>query len=100
MSRIEIPAEAKEIPFEAFSRAESPTAANAHKRLFGKTRELRYRVVLGQSGGAQASTVVTAETGDEAAEMALAKYPGWKVTNVSPAGDEYRSTDDFAAEAA
>ena len=95
--RIEVPGEAKEISYEAFARPQSPTAANAHNRLFGKSGAMPYRVILGQSGGALNSTVVTAETGDEAAELALAKFPGWKVTNVTPAGDEYRSTDDFAA---
>ncbi len=97
MSKVEIPAEATEIPYEAFARQPSPTAANAHNRLFGKSGAIRYRVVLGQSGGALTSTVVTAETGDDAADAALAKHPGWKVTNVAPATDEYRSTDDFAA---
>lgn len=95
--RVEIPNEAREIPFEAFARPVSPTAASAHNRIFPDSGEIRYRVILGQSGGALNSTVVTAATGDRAAEMALAKFPGWKVTNVAPATDEYRSTDDFAA---
>lgn len=99
MSKAPIPAEAREIPFEAFARRESETAANATKRLFPKSGAMDYRVVLGQSGGALTQTVVNAETGDEAAEKALAKFPGWKVTNVAPAGSEYRSTDDFAGQA-
>ena len=49
---------------------------------------MRYRVVLGQSGGGMNATVVTADTGDEAATAALTKFPGWKVINVSPATDE------------
>lgn len=98
MSKAPIPAEAREIPFEAFARKESETAANASKRLFGKSGAMKYRVVLGQSGGAMTSTVVEAETGDDAADMALVKNPGWKVTNVAPATDEIRQTDDFAGQ--
>lgn len=97
MAKIEVPAEATEIPYEAFARRESDTAANAHKRLFGKSGAINYRVVLGQSGGAMTHTAITAETGDDAADGALRKFPGWKVINVTPATDEFRSTDDFAA---
>lgn len=97
MSRIAIPSEAREIPFEAFARAESPTAANATKRLYSKSGAINYRVVLGLSGGGMTNTVVNAETGDDAAEGALRKFPGYKVINVTPAGDEFRSVDDFAA---
>lgn len=97
MSKVPVPAEAREISFEAFARPVSPTAASAHNRIFGKSGAMNYRVVLGQGGGALTSCVVNAETGDDAADKALAKYPGWKVTNVAPATDEYRSTDDFAA---
>lgn len=100
MSKVEVPAEAREIPYEAFARPVSETAANAHNRLYGKSGAMKYRVVLAQSGGAQSAIVVTAETGDEAADMALQRRPGWKVTNVAPATDEYRATDDFPGEAA
>lgn len=100
MSKVEIPAEAREIPFDAFSRTESPTAANAHNRLFPKSGAMDYRVVLGQSGGAMTGAVVNAETGDEAAEKALARHPGWKVVNVAPATDEFRLVDDFNGQAA
>lgn len=93
MSRAPVPAEAREIPYEAFARASSPTAASATNRLFGESGVMRYRVVLGQSGGALNSTVVEAATGDRAAEAALVKFPGWKVTNVAPATDEVRATD-------
>jgi hypothetical protein len=99
MSKAEVPAEAREISYEAFARPVSDTAANAHNRLFPKSGAIAYRVVLA-NGKALSSTVVTAETGDEAAEKALAKFPGLNVTNVTPAGDEYRSTDDFAGQQA
>lgn len=99
MSRAEVPAEAREISFEAFARPVSPTAASAHNRLYGKSGALNYRVILGQMGGAMTATVVNAETGDEAAEKAIARHPGWKVTNVTPATDEHRSVDDFAGQA-
>lgn len=99
--KIEVPPEARQVSYEAFARPVSPTAASAHNKLFLKSGAIKYRVVLGQSGGALDAVVVTAETGDEAAEMALARRPGWKVTNVAPATDEHRSVDDFAgAEAA
>lgn len=98
MSRVPVPADAQEIPYEAFARVASPTAASAYNRLFGKSGAIRYRVTVGMPGGALNGAVVTAETGDEAAEAALVKFPGWKVINVTPAGDEYRATDDLAAE--
>jgi hypothetical protein len=100
MPRSAVPAEAREVSYEAFARPVSPTAASASNRIFGESGAQNYRVVLGQSGGAMTSTVVNAATGDKAAEKALAQHPGWKVTNVTPAGDEYRKTDDFAAEQA
>lgn len=100
MSRAEIPAEAREISYDAFSRAPSPTAANAHNRLFGTSGAIDYRVVLGQGAGGLTSTVVNAKTGDEAAEKALERHQGWRVASVAPAGDAYRSTDDFAGQPA
>lgn len=87
MSKAPIPAEAREIPFEAFARKESETAANRHKPLYGKSGAMDYRVTVGQTGGAMNACVVNAESGDEAAEMALRKFPGWKVVNVTPATD-------------
>lgn len=90
MSKVPIPAEAREISYEAFARPVSETAASASKRLYAKSGAMPYRVTMGQSGGAMLATVVTAETGDEAAEKALAKHPGWKCINVTPATDEAR----------
>ena len=100
MSKAPIPAEAREISYESFARAESPTAANAHNRLFPRSGAMDYRVVLGQSGGAMKSVVVNAETGDDAAEMALSRNHGWKVTNVAPAGSEWRDTANYDSVAA
>jgi hypothetical protein len=90
VSKAAIPAEAREISYESFARPVSPTAASASNRLYGKSGAIRYRVTLGQSGGALTAAVVTAETGDEAAEQALRRNPGWKCINVTPAGDEAR----------
>lgn len=98
-TEIEIPAGAREISYEEFADSKiSPTAANAHNRLYPKSGAQVYRVVLGQSGGGMMATNVNAETGDEAAEAALRKHPGWKVAHVAPATDEFRSTDDFAGQ--
>lgn len=87
MAKAEIPAEAREISYEAFARPVSETAANAHKRLYGKSGAMNYRVILGQSGGGMKATIVNAETGDEAADAALARNPGWKCINVTPASE-------------
>lgn len=65
----------------------SKTAASAWDRKFGPSGEIRYRVLLGMQGGARTGTTVDAATGDEAAEKALQKYPGWKVAHVGPATD-------------
>jgi hypothetical protein len=101
VSKAPIPAEAREISYESFARPVSETAASASNPIFGESGVIRYRVVVGQSGGGLSSTVVEAATGDKAAEAALRKFGmGWKVTHVAPATDEYRSTDDFAAQAA
>lgn len=75
---------AREIPAEAFGTRLSETAANIANRLYPKSGVMRYRVVV-MNGAAQAVTHVEAATGDEAAEMALAKYPGQKVAYVGPA---------------
>ena len=91
--RTPIPAEAREISLEEFAqggRTISETAANATNRLYSKSGAIDYRVTVGQTGGALNGCVVKAETGDDAAEKALAKFPGWKVINVTPAGDEAR----------
>lgn len=76
-------------------RAVSPTAASISNRLYGVSGVIPYRVILAQSGGAQTSTVIESATGDGAAELALQKYPGWKVANVSPAGDAGLVTDEI-----
>lgn len=98
MSKIPVPPEAREVSYEAFARPVSETAASATNRLFKKSGAIPYRVVVGQSGGGMNATIVTAESGDEAAEMALRKFPGWKVVNVAPPTDEFRSVDDFAGQ--
>lgn len=87
MARAPIPAEAREIPFEAFDRRPSDTAANANRRIFPKSGAMDYRVTVGQSGGGMNACVVNAETGDDAADKALRQFPGWKVINVTPATD-------------
>ncbi len=63
----------------------SPTAASAHNRLYEASGVMKYRVVLAQTGGARTATTVDAATGDEAAEKALVRHPGWKVAYVGPA---------------
>ena len=65
----------------------SPTAASAHDRKFGPSGVQPYRVLLAVEGGGRVTTTVDAATGDEAAEAALRKYPGWKVAYVGPASD-------------
>lgn len=72
----------------------SPTAASAFNPLYGPSGAMDYAVILGQQGGPRTSTVVNAATGDEAAELAQRKYPGWKVVYVGPASSEVRATDD------
>lgn len=67
-------------------REASPTAASRMDRKFGPSGTMRYMVVL-VNGSAKSGTVVEAATGDEAAEMALAKYPGQRVAYVGPAND-------------
>ncbi len=70
-----------------FDRQISPTAASVSNRLFGTSGEMRYLVLLSSSGG-QKGTVVTASTGDSAAEQALQRNPGCKVVFVGPATDQ------------
>ena len=65
----------------------SPTAANAHNRKFKDSGVQPYRVLMAQQGGARMATTVDAATGDEAAEGALRKYPGWMVAYVGPASN-------------
>lgn len=99
MSKIPVPEGAVEISAEEFSRAQSPTAASASKRLYGNSGAMDYRVVLGQSGGAMTSVLVNAESGDDAAVAALRQHPGWKVVNINPASspDGFWQSDDLAA---
>jgi hypothetical protein len=75
----------------------SPTAANATNPLYGPSGVMRYAVVLAMQGGARQGTVVEAATGDEAAAMASAKYPGWKVAYVGPATDAIPNLSDEVA---
>ncbi len=82
----------------SFDSGISPTAASASNPLYGPSGVIKYRVVLAQSGGARTVAVVDAATGDEAANLGLSKYPGWKVAYVGPASDEVRLTDDLVAE--
>jgi hypothetical protein len=63
----------------------SPTAASATNRLFPPSGVMPYRVVMQTAMGGFMKTDVEAATGDEAAEKALAEYPGSKVANVTPA---------------
>lgn len=77
----------------------SETAATVGNKLYGPSGAMDYRVVLAQSGGARTSTTINAATGDEAAEQALQKYPGWKVAYVGPSTESsVRLTDDMVAE--
>lgn len=65
-------------------RENSPTAASSTNRLFGPSGAMSYRVTIAGPMGMQAIDVEAA-TGDEAADLALAKYPGAKVARVEPA---------------
>ena len=71
---------------QATAREVSLTAATVGKPLFPTSGEMKYLVLLGGQGG-QKGTVVTAATGNEAADRALALNPGWKVVYVGPAAD-------------
>lgn len=63
----------------------SPTAASASNRMFGDSGVQTYRVQMQTAIGAAAFVDVDAETGDKAAELALAKFPGAKVLHIEPA---------------
>lgn len=65
-------------------REDSPTAASAHNRLFKTSGVIAYKVMVATAMGLQ-SIEVDAATGDDAAEQALAKFPGAKVAHVEPA---------------
>ena len=99
MRKIAVPEGAIEISADEFNRAQSPTAASRTNRLYKGSGAMDYRVVLGQSGGAMMAAVVNADTGDDAAAMAIARHPGWKVVKVSPASDPdaFFATDELAA---
>ena len=75
---------AREISYDAFSRAPSPTAASSTNRLFGTSGAMDYRVVL-VNGSAQSAVTINAASGDDAAAAAAARYPGQKVAFVGPA---------------
>jgi hypothetical protein len=66
----------------------SPTAASATNRLYGPSGEISYRCTLVTAMGGVIPVDVNAATGDEAAERALAKFPGSKVSHVAPAPQE------------
>lgn len=65
-------------------REDSPTAANAHNRLFGDTGVISYRVQMLTAVGGFIPVDVEASSGDDAASRALAQYPGAKVAHVAP----------------
>ncbi len=71
----------------------SPTAANAQNRLYGATGTMEYCVVLA-NGSARTKAIVKADSGDNAALMGLARFPGQKVVYVGPASDAPRDTSD------
>jgi hypothetical protein len=99
MARTPIPEEAREIPFEAFSRIPSETAANQHDRKFDESAAMDYSVLIAGDGAGQRRVIVNAKTGDEAALKAQTRYPGARVGNVIPASDpdarQIRPVDDF-----
>ncbi|WP_324807203.1 hypothetical protein SH584_11445 [Sphingomonas sp. LY29] len=66
-----------------FHREESPTAASSHKRLYRASGVISYDVTVA-SGMGLSVVPIEAATGDEAAELALAKFPGGKVARVEP----------------
>ncbi len=68
-----------------FHREESPTAANANKRLYEASGTILYRVMLQTSTGQQIANDVMAASGDEASEKGIVNYPGAKVMHIAPA---------------
>jgi len=62
----------------------SETASSVSDRKFGPSGVQTYRVQMQSAQGLGAMVDVEASTGDEAAEKALAKLPGGKVTHVAP----------------
>lgn len=62
----------------------SETAASANNKLFGPSGVISYRVTVAGGMGLVMHDF-DAATGDEAAELALRKFPGAKVAHVEPA---------------
>jgi len=67
-----------------YHRETSPTAANAFDRKFPPSGKMAYEVLIATGMGLMPYEV-EAHTGDEAAELALQKFPGAKVAHVEPA---------------
>lgn len=65
-------------------REDSPTAASGHNRLYRGSGVQTYRVMVA-TGMGMIPNDVEAASGDEAAELTLAKYIGGKVAHVAPA---------------
>lgn len=62
----------------------SPTAATLGNELYKPSGSMTYRVTV-SNGSALTPVDVEAETGDEAARLALVQNPGCKVAHVAPA---------------
>lgn len=72
------------VPANFYHRENSPTAASIGNRLFGSSGRMPYRVTIAGPMGMTAEDF-DAETGDDAASLALTKYVGAKVAKVEPA---------------
>jgi len=68
-----------------FHTRDSDTAANSSNRKFGVTGTIAYDVLVQTGMGGRAMARVEAASGDDAAALALAQYPGAKVAHVEPA---------------
>ncbi len=66
-------------------RENSDTAASVGNRLFPDGGSQLYRVLIRGGMGGMMPVDVEATSGDQAAELALAKVPGGFVANVAPA---------------
>ncbi len=67
-----------------YHRENSPTAANATDKKFGPSGAMAFEVMVATGMGLIPHEVV-ASTGDEAAELTLARFPGARVASVNPA---------------
>lgn len=76
-------------------REDSPTAASSTNRLYGSSGMMTYRVTIAGAMGMM-PVDVEAATGDDAADAALARYPGAKVARVEPAPKTF-VPEQFAA---